>query len=120
VGLAVEAVSGLARPGAAARPRIAEAILRWPALGSVRYIAVNKTLIFAEPSGRAFWKLPPDVQERITRKLYVYGLTGEGDVKRLAGSHAFRMRDGEYRVIFTETATQLTILAVGHRREIYR
>jgi mRNA interferase RelE/StbE len=85
-----------------------------------RALAMNKTLIFATPAGRSFWKLPAAVQESLTRKLYAYGLSGEGDVKRMAGSDLVRMRDGDYRVVFKETATALTIVAVGHRRHIYR
>ncbi|MDO9428148.1 MAG: hypothetical protein Q7T93_15125 [Methylobacterium sp.] len=81
---------------------------------------MNKTLIFTVGAGRAFWKLPTDVQEALNRKLYLYGLTGEGDVKRMIGADALRLRDGEYRVVFEETATALIIVAVGHRRAIYR
>lgn len=81
---------------------------------------MNKTLIFTVGAGRAFWKLPTDVQEALNHKLYLYGLTGEGDVKRMVGVDALRLRDGEYRVVFEETATALTIVAVGHRRAIYR
>ena len=43
---------------------------------------MNKTLIFAAAAGRSFWKLPEAVRESLTRKLFLYGLTGEGDVKR--------------------------------------
>jgi mRNA interferase RelE/StbE len=81
---------------------------------------MNKTLIFTFAAGRSFWKLPEDVQESLTRKLYLYGLTGEGDVKRMVDSNVVRMRDGAYRVVFEEAAGELTILAVGHRREVYR
>ena len=81
---------------------------------------MNKTLVFTTVSGRAFWKLPEPVQESVTRKLYLYGLTGEGDVKRMTGSDVVRMRNGDYRIVFAETTTTLTVLAVGHRREIYR
>jgi mRNA interferase RelE/StbE len=74
----------------------------------------------ASAAARSFWKLPEAVQESLTRKLYLYGLTGEGDAKRMVGSSVVRMRDGDYRVVFEEAADGLTILAVGHRREIYR
>ena len=81
---------------------------------------MNKTLIFATGPGRDFWKLPDDVQESLMRKLYQYGLTGGGDVKRLSGSQRLRLRDGDYRVVFEETQTALTIVNVAHRREVYR
>ncbi|MGU3539642.1 type II toxin-antitoxin system RelE family toxin [Methylobacterium sp. A54F] len=81
---------------------------------------MNKTLVFAASSARAFWKLPEAVQESLTRKLYLYGLTGEGDVKRMVGSDLVRLRDGDYRVVFAESANALTVIGIGHRREIYR
>jgi mRNA-degrading endonuclease RelE of RelBE toxin-antitoxin system len=31
-----------------------------------------------------------------------------------------RMRVGDYRVVFDETKEEITILAAGHRREVYR
>ena len=81
---------------------------------------MNKTLIYIPEAGRAFQKLPEAVQESISRKLYLYGLTGQGDVKRMVGQNALRLRDGDYRVIFEETATLLTIVAVGQRGHVYR
>ncbi|MFC3713067.1 type II toxin-antitoxin system RelE/ParE family toxin [Sphingoaurantiacus capsulatus] len=41
------------------------------------------------------------------------------NVKRLQGVDALRLRVGDYRVIFTETLIVLTVLKVGHRRQIY-
>jgi mRNA interferase RelE/StbE len=81
---------------------------------------VNRTLTFISASARAFWKLPALVQESLIQKLSLYGLTGEGDLKRMSGSNLLRMRHGEYRVIFEEAGSELIIVAVGHRREIYR
>ena len=40
-------------------------------------------------------------------------------VKALKGVDALRLRVGDYRVIFTEDGLILTVLKVGHRREIY-
>lgn len=81
---------------------------------------MNKTLIYAMGPARAFWKLPYEVQESLTQKLYQYGLTGIGDVKLLTGSDRLRLRDGEYRVVFEESPTSLTVVTVAHRREVYR
>ena len=81
---------------------------------------MNKTIVFFEDAGRAFLKLPDDVQESLTRKLFLYGLTGQGDVKRLVGRGGLRLRDGDYRVIFEETATALSVVSVGHRGRVYR
>ena len=41
---------------------------------------------------------------------------------RLTGSNRYRMRVGDYRIIYTfaAAANTLHLLAVGHRRETYR
>ncbi|TAN37915.1 MAG: type II toxin-antitoxin system RelE/ParE family toxin [Verrucomicrobia bacterium] len=43
-------------------------------------------------------------------------------VKKLAGREAWRIRVGDYRIIYEINDAELTILVVdlGHRREIYR
>ena len=41
---------------------------------------------------------------------------------RLTGSNRYRLSVGDYRIIYTfdATANSIHLLAVGHRREIYR
>lgn len=80
---------------------------------------MNRTLIFATAPDRFFLNLPEAARESVLRKLYLFGLTGEGDVKRLKGTDALRLRDGDYRVILKDTPERLVILTVGHRREVY-
>jgi mRNA interferase RelE/StbE len=43
-------------------------------------------------------------------------------VKRLSGRNGYRMRVGDYRVLFQIEDSRLTVLVVqiGHRREVYR
>ena len=41
-------------------------------------------------------------------------------VRHLKGSKALRLRVGDYRVIFTIEGDTLTVLQIGHRRDIYR
>lgn len=81
---------------------------------------MNKTLVFVQEANCAFARLPEDVRESLYRKLFLYDLMGQGDVKRLSGSGRLRLRDGDYRVVFDETGTTLTILTVAHRRDVYR
>lgn len=81
---------------------------------------MNRTLIFTTTPDRTFLGLPAIVQESLLRKLYLFGLTGQGDVKRMKGSDLLRLRDGEYRVVFRETVDGLMILGAGHRRDVYR
>ena len=44
------------------------------------------------------------------------------DVKKLKGRDAWRIRVGDYRVIYEihDRVLQIIVITVGHRREIYR
>ena len=48
--------------------------------------------------------------------------TGEGDVKRLQDIEPpeFRLRVGDYRARFHDHGDSILVLAVKHRREVYR
>jgi mRNA interferase RelE/StbE len=70
-----------------------------------------------------FFKLPVATQDRIAAKIDDMGLRlGAFPHHRLKGSNRYRLRAGDYRIIYTFDAQQnvLHLLAVGHRREIYR
>ena len=45
-----------------------------------------------------------------------------GDVKKLKGRNAWRIRVGDYRVIYEihDRELQILVITVGHRREVYR
>lgn len=40
-------------------------------------------------------------------------------VKKLQGVDVYRLRVGDYRVLFTEDAVVVAVIKIGHRREIY-
>lgn len=42
------------------------------------------------------------------------------DIKRLKGINAFRLRIGDYRILFDTQGNTIIILKVGHRRNIYK
>ncbi len=67
--------------------------------------------------------LPAKMRDRIAGRL----LTLEENprpvgVKKLHGQEGYRLRMGNYRILFTidDKARTVTIFAVGHRREVYR
>ncbi len=71
----------------------------------------------------AFFKLPPAVRARIEEKIEDLGTRLDTfPHHRLTGSPRYRLRVGEYRVIYAFDLQQgiIHLLAVGHRREIYR
>ncbi len=70
-----------------------------------------------------FLKLPPAVQARIETKIDWLGLRlHRYPHTRLQGVGAYKQRVGDYRLIydFDPDKGALHLLAVGHRREVYR
>jgi mRNA interferase RelE/StbE len=41
-------------------------------------------------------------------------------IKRLKGDPALRLRVGDWRIIFDASPSEIVVLAVGHRRDVYR
>jgi mRNA interferase RelE/StbE len=78
-----------------------------------------KAISYTGSATRQLRALPSDIRERLIGKLHRYATTGAGDVKALAGQSGARLRVGDYRVIFVETADAISVRAVGHRRDIY-
>jgi mRNA-degrading endonuclease RelE of RelBE toxin-antitoxin system len=71
----------------------------------------------------AFFRLPVLVRERIESKVDEMGLRLDTfPHHHMTGSSRFRLRVGDYRVIYTFDVAKnvIHLLAVGHRREIYR
>ena len=68
-------------------------------------------------------RLPDEIAQRIMIRLT--GLETNprpADVKKLKGRDAWRIRVGDYRVIYEihDRMLQIIVITVGHRREIYR
>ncbi|HZV34600.1 MAG TPA: type II toxin-antitoxin system RelE/ParE family toxin [Verrucomicrobiae bacterium] len=71
----------------------------------------------------AFQKLPLEVKRRIEAKIDGMGTRLETyPHNRMTGTDTFRLRVGDYRVIYKFDAAkqEIYLLAIGHRREIYR
>jgi mRNA-degrading endonuclease RelE of RelBE toxin-antitoxin system/DNA-binding XRE family transcriptional regulator len=78
-----------------------------------------KAIVFTASASRQWIELSSDVRRRIDGRLVAFAKTGKGDVKRLTGRAGVRLRVGDWRVTFDETATEIVVVAVGHRRDIY-
>jgi mRNA interferase RelE/StbE len=82
------------------------------------------TVIYQGPAEAALRKLPREIQVRIIRK--VDQLAGDpfppGTEKLRAAVDLWRLRIGDYRVIYTVERKELLVLVlkIGHRREVYR
>jgi mRNA interferase RelE/StbE len=74
-------------------------------------------------AARAFRKLDRVTQRRLARAIDSLALNPrEGATKLSASDDIYRVRSGDYRILFTIQDTQLLVLviAIGHRREVYR
>jgi len=89
----------------------------------VGYRLVSWKLVITGPARKELERLPTDVRARILRGLTDAALCEieHGSVKRMQGPGArYRLRVGDYRVIFEVGAGELIVKSVGHRREVYR
>ena len=79
--------------------------------------------IYSSYFDRAFFALRPEVRRQIQAKIDELGMDLRGfRHHQLTGSNQFRLRAGDYRVIyrFDVGRNEIFLLEVGHRREIYR
>ena len=70
-----------------------------------------------------FLSLSPALRARVEARIDEVGRNlASYPHHRLKGANRFRVRAGDYRIIYTFDVPQNTIplLAIGHRREIYR
>ena len=80
-------------------------------------------LILARSAGKDLDKLPDETTLRISSKLYALAndpyMHGS---EKLAGNKGYRIRIGNYRVIYKidKSTKTVSIIKVKHRREVYR
>lgn len=82
------------------------------------------SILLAPPAERQLKALTEPVQKRIVKRLRTLKENPRPQgVKKLAGEEdLYRIREGDYRIIYTIQDKQLTVLVVkiGDRKEIYR
>jgi len=79
-------------------------------------------IAFSAGAWRAWKRLPKGVQERLRSKLLEYSNDPRRYAVKLTDPRLgqYRFRIGDYRVVFDLTEQMLQIVAVGHRKDIYR
>jgi mRNA interferase RelE/StbE len=83
----------------------------------------SATQVYYSGFDTSFFRLPVNLQERIQARLDAMShRLNNFPHHRLTGSDRYRVRIGDYRVIynFDLQREELYLFAVGHRREIYR
>ena len=79
--------------------------------------------IYSRDFDADFFKLPGTIQARVQSAIDHLGLNLDTyPHHRMKGVNAFRIRVGDYRIIYNFDRSQgvMHILAVGHRRDVYR
>jgi len=79
-----------------------------------------KSLSFSRSAFKDMRALPTKDAKAIAAKLASHAASEKQDVKAMAGSNFFRLRHRNWRAIFEETDGEVIVLAISHRREIYR
>lgn len=74
-----------------------------------------KTIAFTSTAAKELDALPPRPRVQVERALDVYAISGRGDVKALRGTAGYRLRVGDYRIIFDEDAVTILAIAIGRR-----
>ena len=70
-----------------------------------------------------FFRLPPQIREHIQRKIDSMGARLSAFPHfRMTGSDKYRLRIGDYRLVyrFDQVKREIYLVAIGHRREIYK
>jgi len=81
-----------------------------------------RTIVWSHEATRQFLALSSQDQDKIEAKIVLLATNPAAltrQIKPLKGVKAYRLRVGDYRVIFTEAGVILTILRIGHRSDIY-
>jgi mRNA interferase RelE/StbE len=81
-----------------------------------------KALVYLRSASKELLAINTAQRVRIVAKLKQYA--GDPDalanqVKALNGVAAWRLRIGDYRVLFRVELEQIVVLKVGHRRDVY-
>ena len=81
---------------------------------------VRYTVILTDEVKARLHALPLALRREIG-KLFLLEENLGGNVKKLKGSsNEYRLRDGDYRVLFELEGRRVTVYAVGNRKDIYR
>ena len=79
-------------------------------------------LAFTSGAWRSWQKLPLKIQTRLKSKLLLYVRDPLRYAVKLTDSKIgeYRFRVGDYRIVFDLSDGRILILAVGHRKDIYK
>lgn len=80
-------------------------------------------ILFETKAKKEFLDLPVKIQERISPAVEALKEAPRPvNCVKLAGANGFRVRAGDYRILYTVNDKEKTVVIyrIGHRREVYR
>lgn len=80
-------------------------------------------VLLSERAQKQINALPQTIGDRITEKIYALKENPRPQgAKKLAGGEGYRIRVGDYRIVYDiqDAVRIVTIVKVGHRKDIYR
>ena len=83
----------------------------------------NYEVEFAKSAQKELTKLPHQISLRIAKAIYKLSEDPrKGNVRPMVGTTSWRLRVGDYRVVYDILDNRLTILIIRirHRKEVYR
>ena len=82
---------------------------------------MNYEMEIKDEARAALKKLPEEIRREIGYRLHLLQQDFSGDVKKLKGSrNEYRLRVGEYRVLFELVGRRIVVYTLGQRKDIYR
>lgn len=79
-------------------------------------------IAISKDAAKVLGRLPANVADLIRAKIGRYAKDPKAlanNVKKLKGRHAYRLRVGDWRVIFERTRDTMIVVAIGPRSGIY-
>jgi len=91
---------------------------------TIRYLYISFRVKSDREFERQNFDIISKIEINISRRIYkkVGELTEDPffkDIKKLKGVQNYRLRVGDYRIIFEIQSNTITILKIGHRKNIY-
>ena len=80
-------------------------------------------LLLKKSAERELRKIPKTDLQRITERIKeLAALPRPSGSEKLAGQDSYRIRQGDYRIVYTvdDDHRLIEIIKIGHRREVYR
>jgi mRNA interferase RelE/StbE len=79
--------------------------------------------VIKRPAAKELERLPDKTRRLVADRIQALGAEpSPAGCEKLTGENLYRIRQGDYRVVYSITDAELTVLVIriGHRRDVYR